>query len=149
MQSNRANRTKMLHGFVLLVLAHVVFLQPVFAKEDPKTYTEVGKVTGTGTHGERPSFTRTYKVETDTKIYLLDCGKTAFLPGFIPGTTSTGGECGGVKKLQIGDEIHFRTKKEWVYIPITESGQTGSEQKLRILSEDLKPTAKPQGDTRP
>jgi hypothetical protein len=128
-----------------LTLAYLVLSQATFAAKAPKTYPEVGKVTGTGT-GKRAvgqggtAFTRTYRVETDTKIFELDCGKMPFF-------SRTGGECGGEKKLQIGDEIHFRTQKEWVYIPITGKDATGkevsSEQKLRILSEELKPDAKP------
>ena len=139
--------SKILRLLIVLTLAHAVLSESAFAKNEPKAYSEMGKITGTGTHGDGPGFTRTYKVETDTKVYLLDCGKNPFL--VIPGTTSIGGECGGDKKLQIGDEIHFRTKKEWVYIPITESGQAGFEQKLRIISPDLKPGPRLQDDTRP
>jgi hypothetical protein len=102
-------------------------------------------VTGTGT-GKRSvgqggtAFTRTYKVETDTKVFELDFGKMPFF-------ARTGGECGGDKKLQIGDTIQFRTQKEWAYIPITGKDDSGrpkaSEQRLRILSEELKPDSKP------
>ena len=148
MESNRSLTSKILRLLPVLTLACVVLSHTAFAKQEPKIYPEVGKVIGTGTSGDRPFFTRTYKVATGTKIYLLDCGKTPFLPVF-PGASKTGGECGGDKKLQIGDDIRFRTKKEWVYIPITGSGQTASEQKLRILSEELKPGPKLQDDTRP
>jgi hypothetical protein len=145
MRSTGLLRTKTLHGLVLLTLACIVLVHPAFAANEPKTYPEVGQVTGTGT-GKRSvgqggtAFTRTYKVETDTKVFELDCGKMPFF-------ARTGGECGGEKKLQIGDTIHFRTQKEWAYISITQKDQSGrvtpSEQKLRILSEDLKPAAKP------
>lgn len=129
---------------IVLTLTHAVLSPPAFAKDEPKTYPEAGKVIGKGTRGVSPSFTRTYKVETDTKIYQLDCGKNPFLPGFIPGTTSTGGECGGDKKLQIGDVIHFRTKKEWAFMLVTikSDGPNPEEQKLRIISEELKPDPK-------
>ncbi len=148
MHSVRFLIPKMLRLLFVLTLASVVLSQGAFAKDEPKTYPEEGKIVGTGTHGARPSFTRTYKVETSAKIYELDCNKAPFLPGFIPGTTSTGGECGGDKKLKIGDVIHFRTKKEWVYLPIQENTGSG-EQKLRIISEEMKSAAKPQDDTRP
>ncbi len=78
-------------------------------------------------------------------MFQLDCGKTPFF-------TSTGGECSGDKKLQIGDVLHFRVKDQWAYIPVmqTETDSTtfvkhtvATEEKLRILSEDLKPDAKP------
>ena len=140
MRSNLFSNYTLFRALVVLTLAHAVLSQPAFAKNEPKTYPESGKIIGVGTSkravSDRTVFTHSYKVETDTKIYELDCGKMPFF-------SRTGGECGGDKKLKLGDEIHFRTQKEWVYISITESGQTGSEQRLRILSEDLKPTAKP------
>ena len=44
-------------------------------------------------------------VETDTKSYLLECGHK-------PVFGSMGEECGGSKKLQLGDVIHFRIEKD-------------------------------------
>ena len=138
--------SKIFHLLVVLTLALVVLSQAGFAKNEPKTYPETGKVIGLGT-AKSPArngavFTRTYKIETDMKIYELDCGKS-------PIFARVGGECGGEKKLQLGDEIHFRTQKEWVYIPITEKGTDTVEQRLRIISEDLKPGPRLQDDTRP
>jgi hypothetical protein len=52
---------------------------------------------------------------------------------------TTGKGCGGDKELQIGDVIKFRTEKDSLYIPLPD----GSEQKLRILNQELKPDAKP------
>jgi hypothetical protein len=97
-------------------------------------------------------YTHTYKIETSTKTYQLDCDED--------------NGCGGDKKIQIGDVIHFRLEKGWAYIPVVETTtdlstyakQTVSrEQRLRILSEELKPNAKPtdaapatpQGDSKP
>ena len=144
MRRNHFGSSTLLRALIVLTLAHAVLSQSALASKEPKTYPEVGKVTGVGQSKRSGGnggtvFTRTYKVETDTKIYEVDCGQLPFF-------TRTGGECGGDKKLQIGDEIHFRTQKGWVYVPVTESGQA-LEQKLRILSEDLKPGAKP-GDTK-
>ena len=138
--------SKIFHLLVVLTLALVVLSQAGFAKNEPKTYPETGKVIGLGT-AENPArngavFTRTYKIETAMKIYELDCGKS-------PIFAHVGGECGGEKKLHLGDAIHFRTQKEWVYIPITEKGTDTVEQRLRIISEDLKPGPRLQDDTRP
>ena len=132
-----------------------------FAKKEPKTYPEEGKIVGTGTTehtrtsgsvfggpggpttgsiGSRSRYTHTYKVETSTKVFELDCGQEAVFH-------STGKECGGEKPLQVGDVIHFRIEKEWVYIPINEkvanddfdqskgTHEQQAEQKMRILSE--------------
>jgi hypothetical protein len=146
---------------VLTFLALILSIGTAFAKKPPKTYPEEGKVVGSGT-GQHTSggglimgtpssvnvrtiYTRTYKIETATKVYELDCGKP---PAMF---SSNPGECGGEKKIQIGDVIHFRTEKGWAYLPLSETThdsysnaeQTSSgEQKLRILSENLKPDAK-------
>jgi hypothetical protein len=126
-----------------------VFVLPVAAAgKEPKTYSESGKVIGIGqsehtkTHpvtgnnmggGSYSVYSHTYKIETDTKIYEMDCGKTPMFFG------STGKECGGDKPLQIGDVIHFRVEKGSAHIPLSD----GSEQKLRILNEEAKPETKP------
>jgi hypothetical protein len=83
--------------------------------------------------GSYSVYSHTYKIETDTKIYEMDCGKTPMFFG------STGKECGGDKPLQIGDVIHFRVEKGSAHIPLSD----GSEQKLRILNEEAKPETKP------
>lgn len=126
----------------------LIVLSGTGAAKEPKTYPESGKVIGIGqtehtkTHpktgnnmggGSYSVYSHTYKIETDTKIYELDCGKTPMFLG------STGKACGGDKPLQIGDVIHFRVEKDSARIPLSDS----SEQKLRILSEEAKPEAKP------
>jgi hypothetical protein len=71
---------------------------------------------------------------TGTKSYVLECGHK-------PVFGTTGEECGGNKKLQIGDVIHFRIEKDKAYIPITKTDSSVGEEKLRILSTTLKPDA--------
>jgi hypothetical protein len=135
--------------YLLALFIFTVFVLPVAAAgKEPKTYSESGKVIGIGqsehtkTHpvtgnnmggGSYSVYSHTYKIETDTKIYEMDCGKTPMFFG------STGKECGGDKPLQIGDVIHFRVEKGSAHIPLSD----GSEQKLRILNEEAKPETKP------
>ena len=137
-------------GLVVGVLALVLPLYAL-AKHEPRTYPGFGKVVGTGLNehtksrtawtdhegnshggGTYSAYSHTYRIETDSTIFELDCGKTALFH-------STGKACGGEKGLEIGDEIHFRAEKESFYFPLPD----GSEQKLRILKEDLKPNDKP------
>jgi hypothetical protein len=126
---------------ILLVVALLALAQgAASADKKPKTYPESGKVIGLGTtphtRGNGTVYSHTYKVETDTNIFLLDCGKLPFMTG-------TGGECGGQHKIQLGDVIHFRIEKSDVYISAPDlAGGTGSdEEKLRIISQELKPGA--------
>ena len=142
MQRNLKRFVRCLPAAIVIFLAVMIPVRTLLPKDQPKTYPEEGKIVGSGTTARavaagnttRTVFTHTYKVATDTKIFELDCNKVPFI-------TSTGGECGGDKKLAIGDSIHFRIQKSWAYIPITDSGQP-AEQKLRILSEELNPDAK-------
>jgi len=147
---------------ILITLATLLslFLGNASAKKAPKVYPEQGKVVSVGTAPRTKSggglfyggdsthtrtvYTHTYKVETDTAIFLLDCGKT-------PVFSSTGGECGGDTKIKLGDTLHFRVEKSWAYIPtvetvnatFTNSQETShTEEKLRILSQELKPDTK-------
>ena len=129
-------------GFLVLVLS--VSTGTLFAKNSPRTYPEEGKIIATGFNPYSVNGatvrTRTYTVLTQGKQYVLECHKRGFF-------SSTGEECGGDKKLQIGDTIHFRIEQESAYIPITETNSDSSkqptgEQKLRILSQELKPDAK-------
>lgn len=118
----------------LTILALSVPSEMASAKSQPKTYPEEGKVIGTGTS---QTLRFTYEVETDSRIYKLECDK---LPK--PGLTSyTPRECGGARKIQIGDVIHLRKDKSWAYIPIAE--HPAEEQRLRILSEEAKSYVKP------
>jgi hypothetical protein len=159
MHHDRVTRAPMAGVLVLPFLALIFSFGTASAKKPPKTYPEEGKVIGSGSDQHTDSwgfgsgagavhtvYTRTYKIETDTKMYVLDCGKP---PAAI--FSSNPEECGGDKKIQIGDVIHFRVDKGWVYIPVVETTSdpysnaehtSSGEQKLRILSEELKPDAK-------
>ena len=147
MSHSKARCKPWLDLLALFIFGLVVFSAVAAAKE-AKTYPESGKVIGIGqnehtkTHphtgnnmggGSYSVYSHTYKIETDTRIYEVDCGKTPMFLG------STGKECGGDKPLQIGDVIHFRVEKGSAHISLSD----GSEQKLRILNEEAKPDAKP------
>src|ERR1700686_1171686 len=95
-----------------LFISTLIVLSGAAAAKQTKTYPESGKVIGIGQNEHTKShprtgnnmgggtysvYSHTYKIETDTKIYEVDCGKT---PMFLGGT---GHECGGDKPLQIGD----------------------------------------------
>ena len=133
MDSNHFLTSKMLRLLPVLTLAGVVLSHTAFAKAATKTYPEEGKVTGTGVN--QVTRTRIYKVATDTRAYELDCGKRPFL------FSSTPGECGGEKKIQIGDVIHFRIQKDRAYIQVPIAVESSGEQKLRIQREEAKPNA--------
>jgi hypothetical protein len=131
-----------------LFIFTLVVLSGAAAAKEAKTYPESGKIIGIGQNEHTKShpgtgnntgggtysvYSHTYKIETDVKIYEVDCGKTPMFLG------STGQECGGDKPLQIGDVIHFRVEKGSAHIRLS----NGSEQKLRILNEEAKPETKP------
>ncbi len=135
-----------LYLLALFIFTLVVLCGAAAAKE-AKEYPESGRVIGIGQNehtknhpktgngmggGSYSVYSHTYKIETDTKIYELDCGKT-------PMFGVTGKECGGDKPLQIGDEIHFRVEKGTAHIPLSD----GSEQRLRILNEEAKRETNP------
>lgn len=151
MQHGLVRSTRTHSVVVLIVLSTLVFSGTAFAKHEPKAYSESGKVVGTGLNSHDKShpmtggpngppmgggtytvYSHTYKIETESKFYQLDCGK---VPTFFH---STGKACGGEKELELGDVLQFRTEKGWAYIPLPD----GSEQKLRILDQELKPEAK-------
>lgn len=130
--------------FSVLVIFAVAGI--AFAKKEPKSYPEEGKVVGLGTNGHTADnhgffgtnktltkYSHTYKIQTEKEVLELDCGKIPFYSN-----SKTGDECGGDKPIKIGDAIHFRIDNGWAYIPITEAADGGkeSEQKLRILSEN-------------
>ena len=163
MQCHVRGGRKLASGFLSLLFLGILAGTAV-AKKQPKTYPEEGTIIGTGTTehthvsgsihggaemvmgsvGSRSKYTHTYRVQTGTKILALDCGQEAIFH-------STGSECGGKNPLKVGDVIHFRIEKEWVYIPIiakvavddNDPGQGTSEEQieeqLRILSEDEAP----------
>ncbi|PYX29051.1 MAG: hypothetical protein DMG77_14315 [Acidobacteria bacterium] len=104
-----------------------------FANKEPKTYPEEGKSVATGLTewvvNSQHQHAHTYTVVTNAKSYLLECGHK-------PLFGSMGEECGGSKKLQIGDVIHFRIDKNQAYIPITKIDNSVAEEKLHILSTE-------------
>lgn len=138
---NKSRNTLALSALVIFALAGIAF-----AKKEPKTYPEEGKVVGLGTNGHTADnhgmfstnktvtkYSHTYKIQTEKEVLELDCGKIPFYSN-----SKTGDECGGDKPIKIGDVIHFRIENGWAYIPVTEATDGGkqSEQKLRILSEN-------------
>jgi hypothetical protein len=135
MRHDRERGTRMVVVLILSVLALSIRPGTAFAKKPPKTYPEEAKVIGTSVS---QSARYVYKVETDTRTYELECDK-APRPGL---STYTPRECGGAKKIQIGDVIHFRSEKGWAYIPVTETDGLSGEQRLRVQREELKPGAK-------
>lgn len=106
-----------------------------FASKEPKTYPEEGKIVGRGTKayvsiGHPSVMLPFYTVETDTKTFELICG------------TRKG--CGGDKKLDIGDVIHFRIDQKHgvrcAFIQAPKGGDASREEYLLIGNEELKPT---------
>ena len=128
---------------IFICLTVCFFSSVAVAKKPPKAYPEEGKVIGTGVLEHQVGmYSHTYTLETGAKVYLLDCDKRGNV------FHHTGEECGGNKRLQVGDTIHFRVEKEWLYIPVTETSTDSdridhteqTEQRLRVLREELKPT---------
>jgi hypothetical protein len=128
-----------LNGFIprlVLVAILATLAGMAFAKDEPKAHPEEGKIVGTGTKayiGTVPArLFPSYRVETDSKMLELLCDKRK--------------GCGGDKKLEIGDVIHFRIDQyhgtRCAYIAAPEGNNPNREEKLLILSEDLKPDAK-------
>lgn len=109
----RQDRERSLATFGALVLGGLVMaVAPfgAFAQKPPKSYPEEGKVIGRGTTehtaGVSTFYTQTYKVETDKAIFVLDCCKKPFFG-------KRGAECGGDKKIQLGEAIRFRVEKNY------------------------------------
>ena len=125
MQHHRPGHNLMYMPVLSVVLVGIL-AGIAFAKKEPNTYPEEGRVIGTGTTehtrtngsifgtggttngsvSSRSKYTHTYKVQTATKVFELDCGKEAVFH-------STGAEClSGGKPIQVGDVIHFRIEKD-------------------------------------
>lgn len=107
-----------------LVLFSALFCAVSSFADGPPSYNESGSVLSTiDKHGHY------YQVATDTKIYLLMCGKVKSFQFGEP-------ECKvGDKPIAAGDTIHFRVDGDWVYMaPVSE----GIEEKLHILTTELK-----------
>lgn len=138
MQHDRCSRKPSSALLFVVVLALVMLSLTAFASKDPKPYPEAGKIVATGVTewviNRQHQFAHTYTVVTDSRSYVLECSHKP-----IFGTM--GEECGGSKKLQIGDIIHFRIDKNEAYIPITKTDDSVGEEKLHILSTALKPDA--------
>jgi hypothetical protein len=157
MPKDRGNAAQRLGITTALILAQTIFAGAAFAKKQPKTYPETGKVTATAVnqvpfstsqHVGGPNggstvpvrgvrISRTYTIETETKTYELDCGKHPRI------FSSTPGECGGDKKIEIGDTVQFRLEKGWAYLPVPVTVEPSGEQRLRVLNEELKQDATP------
>jgi Cu/Zn superoxide dismutase len=110
---------------------------PTIVLAGEKQYPVEGTVTALGTNqettgGSNTSVTsmthRTYTVKTPTRIFVLEC--PYWMDGFHIHSPS---ECGGSKKIELGDTIHFRVQKRNAYVPTAK----GKEQKLAVLSEGI------------
>lgn len=126
-----------LNGFITRLALVAILATLAFAKNEPKAHPEEGKIVGTGTKAfigySAPALVfPSYRVETETKVLELLCDKKK--------------GCGGDKKLEIGDVIHFRIDeyrgRRCAYIVAPEGNNSTREDRLLILSEDLKPDAK-------
>jgi len=113
---------------------------PAIGSATPKQYPIEGTVTALGTqretNGEIYNTHRTYTVKTPTRVFVLEC------PYDMTGIHISGpSECGGKKKIAIGDTIRLRVNEDYAYLPT----DNGKEQKLSILSESINEdgTAKP------
>lgn len=117
----------------------------------PKEYPIEGTVTALGTNQELMGggstsvstiLHRTYTVRTPTKVFVLECpywmnSRNLVLRIHAPKQSN---ECGGTKRLEVGNTIHFRVEKDRAYL-LTD---TGKEQKLKILSESMKGEGTPE-----
>lgn len=121
-------------GLTLRILCFLAFSTTLFAgnKEHPMQ----GIVTTVGTSQDTTTVAgtvithlrRTYTVKTDARVLVLECpydmdGLHIFAPS----------ECGGKKKIAIGDVIRFRLEKNYAFMLTAE----GKDQKLRVLSEGM------------
>jgi hypothetical protein len=123
-------------GLALVILCIVAFPSMLFAGD--KEHPMEGVVTALGTSqdttggGDKmPVFTnvhRTYTVKTDTRVFVLEC---PFDMEGLPVIERK--ECGGKKKIAIGDAIHFRVKKNDAYVLTA----PGKDQRLRVVSEAI------------
>ena len=105
---------------------------PVIGSATAKQYPIEGTVTALRTQHETNggihSIHRTYTVKTPTRVFVLKCSYN--MTGIHIYAPS---ECGGKKKIAIGDAIRLRVDKDHAYFPT----DNGKEQKLSILSESV------------
>src|SRR5258706_14138542 len=114
-------------GMCLVLFCCISSPNIVFAAE--KHYPVEGTVTALGTNQETTGGSntpvtnmthRTYTVKTSTRIFVLEC--PYWMNGFHIHSPS---ECGGGKKIELGDTIHFRVQKRDAYVQTA----NGKEQK--------------------
>jgi hypothetical protein len=129
-------------GVHLLLLGFVAFPTVVLAggKDYPIQGTVIALGTGQETTGGASTAVtggsnsvvthvhRTYTVKTSTRIFVLECPH--WMDGFHIHAPS---ECGGKKKIEIGDTIRFRVEKNRAHVLTAE----GKEEKLGVVSEAM------------
>lgn len=118
----------------LVILCFVAFSTILFARG--KEHPIQGTVTAVGTSQDTTSVggsvithvRRTYTVKTDARVLVLECPyDMEALHIFAPS------ECGGKKKIAIGDAIRFRLEKNHAFVLTAE----GKDEKLRVVSEAM------------
>ena len=130
-------------GVYLLLLSFIAFPTAVLA--GGKDYPIQGTVTALGTSQETTTggastavvggssvvthVHRTYTVKTPIRVFVLECPH--WMDGFHIYSAT---ECGGKKKIEIGDAIRFRVEKNRAHVLTSE----GKEEKLGIVSEAMK-----------
>lgn len=123
------------HFGLPLLLCFLAF--PSLIRANGKDYPLQGTVAALGTSqettggGSSPVFThthRTYTVKTSTRIFVLECPYSMDAIRILAPS-----ECGGKRKIQIGDTIHFRIEKSNARLLTAE----GKEEKLRVVSEAM------------
>ena len=120
--------------WVLRLVVLCCLALPTIVLAGERTYSVEGKVTGVGTHQETATVGdtllahthRTYTVKAPARIFVLEC------PNDI-GNLIGARECGGKRKIAIGDNLHFRVEKAYAYVQT----DPGKEQRLTVLSEDV------------
>jgi len=123
-------------GVHLLLLGFIAFPTVVLAggKEYPIQGTVIAlgtsqETTGGGSTSGVTHLHRTYTVKTATRVFVLECPHE--MDGFHIHAPS---ECGGKKKIEIGDAIRFRVEKNRAHVLTAE----GKEEKLGVVSEAMK-----------
>ncbi len=130
-------------GVHLLLLGFIAF--PTLVLAGGKEYPIQGTVTALGTSQETTGggstavgggstavvthVHRTYTVKTPDRVFVLEC--PYWMDGFHILSAS---ECGGKKKIEIGDAIRFRVEKNRVHVLTAE----GKDEKLGVVSEAMK-----------
>jgi hypothetical protein len=133
-------RVSPLVHFGLLLCCGVL---PIIVLAGVKEYSIKGTVTTLGTNeeiGAINSFHRTYTVKTPSRVFVLEC------PYAMDGIhIHSPKECGGKKKIEIGDAISFRIEKDYAHV-LTDNGK---DQKLKILSESMNENGTPEATKKP